>query len=357
MDHIMKLFIGTYGKHWYSVDYSNNEFSNLERFEGQDHSCICVKDGIPYSISENTEAGPCYLTPVKGTDLFISSNFGDGSVDLIRFVKECSSEREGLVPHFLQKLQFIGDGPVKERGRQIHSRIHQVLEFPLKGIFPDTDGAYFIATDFGADRIRVLKLLSDKLVHCSELDIHAPAGSGPRHLAFNAKERLMYCLCELSNELLVFRFNKNGAEIVQRIDTSILGISGAPAERPAAGDLKIHPDGKFLYATRRLVNDGILVFKINGNGLLEFSSFKASEKHPRMICISSSGNPEGESQEGDNIMFAACKDSGIQVFSLCSSQGSGYIGKQTAGLTLPEEDSPVWVQPAEISAEQFRAHS
>ena len=341
----MKLFIGTYGKHWYSVDYSNNEFSNLERFEGLDHSCICVKDGIPYSISENTEAGPCYLTPVKGADLFISSNFGDGSVDLIRFMKDCSLERKEPEPHFLQKLQFTGDGPVKERGRQIHSRIHQVLEFPLKGIFPDTDGAYFIATDFGADRIRVIKLVDGRLEHCRNLDLKAPAGSGPRHLVFNVKEKLMYCLCELSNELLVFSFRDSVTGIVQRIDTSGLGIDGTFTEVPAAGDLKIHPDGRWLYATRRLVNDGILVFKIKDNGLLEFSSFKASGKHPRMIHISTRGIPEGESPEEDSIMFAACKDSGIQVFSLCSSPGTGYIGKQTAKLTLPGEDSPVWVQP------------
>lgn len=341
----MKLYIGTYGKHWYSVDYSNNEFSNLERFEGQDRSCICVKDGIPYSISENTKAGPCYLTPVNGADLFISSNFGDGSVDLLRFMKECSSEQKAFVPHFLQKLQFTGDGPVKECGRQIHSRIHQVLEFPLKDIFPDANGTYFLATDFGADRIRIIKLVDGRLEHCSNLDLKAPAGSGPRHLVFNVKEKLMYCLCELSNELLVFSFRDSVTGIVQRIDTSGLGIDGTFTEGPAAGDLKIHPDGRWLYATRRLVNDGILVFKIKDNGLLEFSSFKASEKHPRMICISSSGNPEGESQEGDNIMFAACKDGGIQVFSIGSSQGAGYVGQQTAGLTLPEEDSPVWVQP------------
>ena len=207
----------------------------------------------------------------------------------------------------------------------------------MKDFFPDTGGAYFLATDFGADRIRVLKLVSGKLEHCSNFDMNAPAGSGPRHLSFNIKERLMYCLCELSNELLVYSFKESVPEIVQRIDTSGLGIDGTFTERPAAGDLKMHPDGKLLYATRRLMNDGILVFKIKGNGLLEFSSFKASEKHPRMIHIV-------DSPEGADIMFVACKDGGIQVFPLHGFQAGEETDMQTAKLTLPDGDFPVWVQ-------------
>ncbi len=368
----MKLYIGTYGKHWYSVDFSNNEFSNLERFEGQDHSCICVKDGIPYSISENTEAGPCYLTPVNGTDLFISSNFGDGSVELIRFSRKDGSDKpsdalnargqngivplQGLSAHLLQKIQFIGGGPILEYGRQLHSRVHQVLEFPMDNVFPNGSSRYFLATDFGADVIRVLEMACSSLKseqsniqteklclsHQSQLDIRVPAGSGPRHMVFNIKEKMLYCLCELSNELLVYHFKTSHVELVQKFDTSQLGINSQNALniKPAAGDLRMHPNGKWLYASRRLCNDGILVFRILAGGLLEFSSFRETEKHPRMMFI-----PSCKDTGSSNLLFVACKDGGVQVFPLHHSEGNVDIGPQKTSLYLPEGDSPVWVQP------------
>ncbi len=337
----MKLAIGTYGANWYTVDFSDRGFSNLEAHSGRDFSCIRSFNGGVYAVTENSAEGPCYLTPVEGTQYLIASNFGSGSVDLFAAVSMSGNQDSGVFISSLEKrgeIQFRGSGPVTENNRQIHSRVHQVVQIPweMEGA---GDVRLFLATDFGSDAIRVL-CLGEKFDTLSRYKIETPAGSGPRHLAFNSEHKLLYCLCEISNELLVYSFSGfENIRLLQRIDISKLGANGEVGElKPAAGDMLLHPFGGWLYATRRIVNEGVLKFDVGEDGLLFFSSFVATGKHPRSLRFMSTAG----SMVGSDVLFVSCKDEAVQVFSL---DDKGNLQGELFRLELPYGDMPVWVEP------------
>ena len=88
-----------------------------------------------------------------------------------------------------------------------------------------------------------------------------------------------------------------------------------------SADIHLSPDNNFLYASTRLECDGIVVFKVDADGMIERKGYHATGKHPRNFAIT----PDG------HLMLVACRDGGIiQIFR---------IDKQTGMLT----DTANWI--------------
>ena len=72
-----------------------------------------------------------------------------------------------------------------------------------------------------------------------------------------------------------------------------------------AADIHISPDGKFLYASLRLKNDGIAVFSIADDGTLTDVGYQTTGVHPRNFNIT----PDGR------FVLVACRDeNAIEVY-------------------------------------------
>ena len=234
------------------------------------------------SDKRQTGADPCFI--MKYGDKILTADYSGGSVTVFPIT-------EGILGDYLQRLEFQGNGPVE--GRQDSPHIHQLK------LIPQTD--WIIASDLGADKIRLLRFENDTLTH--KADIDCPAGSGPRHMEFSKDNKILYCISELSGNVLVYSIKDNETPeftLVQEIQADEVNAGGS-------ADIHLHPSGKYLYTSHRLDNDGISIFRTMEDGTLEKTGYVRTGRHPRNFMIT----PDGK------LLLAACmNDKFIMVFRI-----------------------------------------
>lgn len=310
----MEIVIGTYGDNLYrySFDMTSHEFSLTGTAKASNPSYVLAdEEGTLYAVSEEgnasgaysfkddekttmvsdlrqTGADPCFIMLYKG--FMMTADYSGGSISVFPITGGTLKDR-------CAHMEFSGNGPVE--GRQESSHIHQ-----LRAI-PGADG-YIIASDLGSDVIRLIKaeVTGDAIALENIKDIGCPPGSGPRHMELNDKGDMLYCIAELSGEVLVFAVSYENEEpsfrLVQQIQADEVNAGGS-------ADIHIHPTGKWIYTSHRLDNDGIAVFKINDDGTLEKIGYTRTARHPRNFMITEDGT----------LLLAACRDDRIiQVFKI-----------------------------------------
>lgn len=330
------LYVGTYGDklYRYIFDIEDNSFTPLECGKITNPSYVALgkenrKDGLydVYAVSEcgdsssvvsfadnirMSETGscdtigddPCHLVFDPENDILMTAEYTGGSVSAFMV------NDDGSVGKLLQNMRFSGSGPVS--GRQESSHIHQITFLPV------TDTAsvqYVLATDLGADKVRVIALDGSGedgplLEHCPSLDIECGAGSGPRHIALSEGKERMYCLTELSGELLFYEIGYDGAGVPSF--TLRQRVQADKKEAAGSADVHISPDGRFLYASHRLKNDGISIYSIESDGTLSEVGYCKTGRHPRNFSIT----PDGSK------MLVACRDDrAVEVYDIDSGTG------------------------------------
>lgn len=320
---IFRLFVGTYGDaiHVMNFNQETGVMEEVDKFPAKSASYIAFgerndkgeqtllsvsekgsESGI-YSFAETAEgwkqtgylqeagADACYVLPVKGRNLVVTADYTGASYSVFRV-------KNGAVTKRLQQM-------IKEGGH-----IHQAKELP-QSVCKNSRirGRYVIITDLGSDEIRIEKVIRKKGLRNKGL-VYCGKGAGPRHLEFNEEKSLLYCLTELSGEVLVFRigsrWGKPTLTEVQRVMAD--GFNGG-----GSADIHLHPSGKWLYTSHRLKGDGISVLKVGEDGLLEKVAYTPTGEHPRNFTFS----PDGKK------LLVACRDSrNIQVFDLNEADGT-----------------------------------
>lgn len=182
------------------------------------------------------------------------------------------------------------------------SHIHSSWESP-------SDGALVVA-DLGADCLyRFGRGVTDFET------FRMPEGSGPRHCAFGAGR--LYVSTELSDEVLVLEYPS--MRLIQRCLVN--------PEHPGGGaHVVLSRDGRFLYASSRLKNDGIAVFSVGTDGLLDYRGYCRTGLHPRHFSL----RPDGLE------MAVACRDSdSIEFYDIDPEDGIPRPGRTSINLTNP----------------------
>ena len=339
------LVIGTYGEHLYiyNLDCQTLEFTPKAQTEAKNPSYALEGLGYIFAVSElgegsgaysfqvtkgaemsvqmtadrrQTGADPCfaivYTEPYIGPHL-MTADYSGGSVSVFPI-------RNGQIGERVEQICFEGSGPVE--GRQESPHIHQ-----LKAV-PNVDG-YILASDLGADVIRLLKTgkgegTADQpgtleLEHVK--DIECPAGSGPRHMEFSEDGKMLYCIAELSGEVLAYKVSgkkKPSFKLVQRIQADEVNAGGS-------ADIHMHPSGQWLYTSHRLENDGISIFKVLKDGKLEKIGYAHTGRHPRNFMIT----PDGK------LLLVACRDDrSLQMFRI---EPDGTLTQTPSTLTFSED--------------------
>ena len=317
-DDKLNILIGTYGEniYVYSFDQSSLEFTEKAKTEARNASyALAGKDaqGGIYAVSETgdgsgaysfaddgkilltsekrqTGADPCFVLLHEG--YMMTADYSGGSISIFPIMKD------GAIGDLVHRSVFHGSGPVTSR--QEGSHIHQ-----LKAV-PGHDDL-ILASDLGADRIRLLRLSTDNgsLAHIA--DIECPSGSGPRHMEFSKDGRMLYCIAELSGEVLVYEMTKENQTDEAPSFTPVQMIQADEVNAGGSADIHIHPDGTWLYTSHRLDNDGISIFRIKQDGSLEKTGYARTARHPRNFMITPDGN---------NLLVACRDDKVIQVFAI-----------------------------------------
>lgn len=210
----------------------------------------------------------CHLSIVDGR--LMVANYGTGNALSFPILKD------GFLGSCEQIIQHKGVGPNKERQEAAHA--HMVYPFDHNKVF---------VVDLGLDKATAyVHDASNQWIASKAEDISVDPGAGSRHMTMDKTQTYAYLLGELDGHIYVVKKEKDGFQRVQKISfvpRSYHGDFGGAA-------IRIHPNGKYLYATCRGANT-IAVFSINENtGILSLvhtiSSFGTS---PRDFNIDPSG--------------------------------------------------------------------
>lgn len=294
IDNPSYLAISPDSKFIYAVSESGKENSAVSAF------AFDKEEGTMQLMNRvEVEADPCYIVLDSERDFVTTANYSGGSVS---FVPVASDGRLLKNSH---SLEFYGKGT--DSIRQTKPHLHCLAMAPDKQVL--------FVTDLGTDRISRIDIRKNEKGGLPDFSCHESSNtrleprSGPRHLIFNREGSHAYLINEISGMAMVFTIDShNNLKRVQSILADTCYAEGS-------ADIHLSPDEKFLYVSTRLKGDGIVVFKVDSDGLLTRVGYQATGKHPRNFIIT----PDG------NLMLVACKDAGmIQVFR---------INKQTGQLT------------------------
>ena len=111
----------------------------------------------------------------------------------------------------------------------------------------------------------------------------SPAGAGPRHLTFHPNGKQVYVINELGNSVTLFDQNAETGALTEKqtISTVPQDFSG----KSYCADLKITPNGRFLYGTNR-GHDSIAAYRIADDGRLTLIGIEPSlGKGPQNLAI------------------------------------------------------------------------
>lgn len=227
-------------------------------------------------------ADPCYVA-TNGREV-LTANYSGGTMSVFPL------QKDGTLASADTLFQGSATGP--DALRQATPHIHCTVFSP--------DGKYIFATDFSADRIlRFVLHPDDPIPHPSLEAVNIEADSGPRHLTFSPDGKFAYLITELSGKVIAFSYDDGRLEQIQAITADTVAARGS-------ADIHLSPDGKYLYASNRLKEDGIAVFAVNPeNGTLAKVGYQPTGIHPRNFNITPNGK----------YLLAACRDSNvIQVY-------------------------------------------
>ncbi|MBL9219008.1 MAG: lactonase family protein [Opitutaceae bacterium] len=184
-----------------------------------------------------------------------------------------------------ERASFIvhqGDlGP--NRARQDKPHPHSVTISP--------DNRFAFVADLGLDRVLAYQLdpAAGTLAPHAAGTIATPPGSGPRHTKFSRDGKFFYILNEIDGSISACSYDASGgtAKPVQHISTLPAGFKVTDPDR--AAEIRVHPNGKFVYASNR-GHESIAVFAVQADGLLQLVELTpCGGKHPRNFNLTPDG--------------------------------------------------------------------
>ena len=226
-------------------------------------------------------------------------------------------------------------------------------------ILPDRSNKFVYAALLGANQ--VLQFTFDaktgKLTPNDPAAVGPEPGHGPRHMALSPDNKNLYVLNELSGHVGHYAIDsaKGTLSLVESVSSvpaeaglvwgqpqQPVGATPAPAaaapkdEKPKvwAADVKITPNGKFLYATERTTNKIALFTLAPGSGKLAYVANFATEAQPRGIAIDPSGQ---------YLIASGEKSDRLSVYKI--DQGTGKLAEPSR---YPVGNGANWVEIVDL---------
>lgn len=221
--------------------------------------------------AEGTAA--CYLDVDRTGKTVLVANYSSGSVAALPV------KADGSLGEKASFVQHKGSSVNPQRQKEPHA--HCIAVSP--------DNKYAFAADLGTDQILCYKLdpATAKLTANDPAFAKAPAGAGPRHLTFHSNGSRAFVINELLNSVTAFDYDKESGKLAEKQTISTLPADFKGTSHCA--DLKITPDGKFLYGTNR-GHDSVACYGIGDDGKLSLVAIEPSlGKGPQNLAITADG--------------------------------------------------------------------
>ena len=165
---------------------------------------------------------------------------------------------------------------------------------------PDNRFAY--VCDLGLDKVFCYGVDANAGTLAARESFPVHSGAGPRHSKFSADGRFFYVINELGGSVTVYACDPTTGQLTQRqtISTLPAGFAG----QNISAEIRVHPNGRFVYASNR-GHDSLAVFARDAaDGTLRLSEITpCGGKHPRNFALS----PDGTwlvcaNMESDNLV-------------------------------------------------------
>ena len=232
------LSLAADGKNLYSVGETGEKggggvFSwTLDPKTGKLSAEIALTSGGP---------GPCHISTDATNQFAIVSNYGGGSTAVFKLKDNGSlASKTCFVQH---KDDEAGD--VKPRTPHAHC-----------GFF-DSTGMVAYVCDLGLDQVKIYKLdrTTGKITPNTITNIPMPKGTGPRHIHIAPDQSVAFVCGELNMTINVIAMDE--LKLKQTLSTT---PEGKPTKGGSTAEVRIHPNGKFVYVSNRGHNS-IAVFE------------------------------------------------------------------------------------------------
>lgn len=251
-------------------------------------------DGLTLIGTRPTQGGsPCHVTLSPDGSLLSVANYMGGSLSVYAIGEDGALSEAMLTQH-------KGRGPNPQRQEAPH--VHSSRFTP--------SGQYVLVMDLGTDTVSAYFVHKGALSKTPTGVSNAQPGDGPRMSAYSARHNILYVLSEMGNNIGTYACDAQG------VPTKWLrAVSTLPEGAPMAGtaaDLRLSPDGRFLYASNR-GHDSLSVYAVSDTGMLSMvQNVPSGGRTPRGFTISPSGKWLlcGNQDSGDVTVFAINADKG-----------------------------------------------
>lgn len=233
-------------------------------------------------INQQSSKGrnPCHvIIDGSGKTLAVANYMSDASIAAY------SISPTGELSQASSVHTHVGSG--QDPKRQTSPHPHSIYANPI--------GTFFYAADLGADKVFIYAHDSEESTLTAVGNIDIPGGSkGVRHMKFSSDGEFLYVLNELSLDISTLSADpKTGA--LKYIESTPALPKDADHERISASEIRIHPNGKYIYSAKRDLNkkgrDSISVFARDAqSGRIELiNSVSAQVSIPRNFNILPNG--------------------------------------------------------------------
>jgi len=283
---------------------------------GENPKSVALKISEDYSLQlineqEVTGQGPCHVCLDKTESFLAVANYGSGNIVLNSILED------GQLSEELISIQHEGSGVDKSRQEGPHAHAVQF-----------TDDDMLLVVDLGLDEVKRYRLDRDGGRLEPHDTLHLPAGHGPRHLVFHPSGNYLFVINELISSISIFDYTQAKPKLLETIST----LPTNHQESSYCAAIRIHPSGKFIYASNR-GHDSIAVF-----------SFDAIQGSLKLIQTISTGGhfPRDFNLIANNTLLIAANQASDNLFSFWLDSDTGKLS--ATGYEL-EIGTPVCVMP------------
>lgn len=213
--------------------------------------------------------GPCHISMDPLGKFIYISHYTSSHISIFPIKKNGKIGKQS----FSMQLQGSSIHP-----RQSVSHAHAVI--------PDPSGRIVYISDLGTDKILQYDLDRKKgwLKLSTEIPTAVMLGSGPRHFLLHPHVPLAFSVEELSSTLAVYEIDSLSGHLNFLDRLVMLDSEEELAKQNTAADLAISPDGRFVYASNRGV-DNIVIYAVDADNkqIQYIDQIKSGGAHPRGI--------------------------------------------------------------------------
>ncbi len=294
----------------YSID--------AEQFGGKEEEHVAAysilnREGNLKRLNHQSARGTasCYLDIDATGKTVVVANYSTGSVAALPV------NQDGYLGKASTLIQHRGSSvnPARQKGPYAHS------------IEISPDNRFALSADLGIDKILIYQLdakTAQLVPNEAQKSVSLPPGSGPRHLTFHPDGKRVYVINELTNTITFFDYAPKSGRLTTRQTISTLPADFQGTSHCA--DLKITPDGKFLYGTNR-GHDSIAMYRIAEDGQLNLIDIKPSlGKGPQNLFIT---------PDGQWLICANMPGHNVVVFAIDANTGQLTIQGKPISMPMP----------------------